>query len=104
MSTTQVLIAGAGPAGLVAAITLAMQGVSIRVIDKATASQYQGGTRGSGIQVSTLMRISCHFLCVVLQVLIICLALGAYSRSVPAGWRFARDPEARERHATKTFF
>ncbi|KAH7930838.1 hypothetical protein BV22DRAFT_1124600 [Leucogyrophana mollusca] len=46
-SPAPVLIAGAGPAGLVAALTLLRNGVSVRIIDK--ESHYRIGQRGPGI-------------------------------------------------------
>ena len=51
-STTDVLICGAGPAGLVLAIELARRGVGFRLIDKAGAPF--SGSRGKGIQPRTL--------------------------------------------------
>ncbi|KAG7445101.1 uncharacterized protein BT62DRAFT_920845 [Guyanagaster necrorhizus] len=47
-----VLIVGAGPSGLSLAIALRQNGVSVRIIDK--ASTYQVGQRGAGIQSRTL--------------------------------------------------
>ncbi|KZT64163.1 monooxygenase [Daedalea quercina L-15889] len=47
-----VLIAGAGPAGLVLALTLAQNGVNVRIIDKEPF--YRPGQRGAGIQPRTL--------------------------------------------------
>ncbi|ADD41376.1 FAD-dependent monooxygenase [Stackebrandtia nassauensis] len=49
---TEVLIAGAGPTGLVAAIELARRGVAVRVIDK--SPQPFHGSRGKGLQPRTL--------------------------------------------------
>ncbi|KAH7925920.1 hypothetical protein BV22DRAFT_1033415 [Leucogyrophana mollusca] len=46
-SPAPVLIAGAGPAGLVAALTLLRNGVSVRIIDK--EPHYRIGQRGPGI-------------------------------------------------------
>ena len=51
-STTDVLICGAGPAGLVLAIELARRGVGFRLIEKAGAPF--SGSRGKGIQPRTL--------------------------------------------------
>ena len=51
-STTQVLICGAGAAGLTLAIDLARRGVAIRLIDKLPAPF--AGSRGKGIQPRTL--------------------------------------------------
>jgi 2-polyprenyl-6-methoxyphenol hydroxylase-like FAD-dependent oxidoreductase len=50
--TADVLICGAGPAGLVLATELARRGVSFRLIDKAKTPF--GGSRGKGIQPRTL--------------------------------------------------
>ncbi|KAF8915485.1 hypothetical protein CPB85DRAFT_1293246 [Mucidula mucida] len=47
-----ILIAGAGPTGLVLAISLLKQGVPVRLIDK--DSTYRVGYKGSGIMVSFL--------------------------------------------------
>ncbi|EMD33646.1 hypothetical protein CERSUDRAFT_117754 [Gelatoporia subvermispora B] len=53
MSTTiPVLIVGAGPAGLVAALTLLKNGIPVRIIDK--AAEFHVGRRGRGIQPRTL--------------------------------------------------
>ena len=43
---------GAGPTGLAAALTLAQNGVPVRIVDKAPA--FHTTSRGSGIQVSTI--------------------------------------------------
>lgn len=51
-STTDVLICGAGPAGLVLATDLARRGVRFRLIDKASTPFI--GSRGKGIQPRTL--------------------------------------------------
>ncbi|KAF7309292.1 FAD-binding-3 domain-containing protein [Mycena indigotica] len=48
----QVLIAGAGPSGLVLALILRRSGVRVRIIDKEPA--YRPGSRGSGVQARTL--------------------------------------------------
>ncbi|KAF7309289.1 FAD-binding-3 domain-containing protein [Mycena indigotica] len=48
----QVLIAGAGPSGLVLALILRRSGVHVRIIDKEPA--YRPGSRGSGVQARTL--------------------------------------------------
>ncbi|KAJ6481862.1 monooxygenase [Mycena sanguinolenta] len=52
MSNSSVLIAGAGPAGLVLALILLKNGVSVRIIDK--EMEHRIGSRGSGIQPRTL--------------------------------------------------
>jgi len=44
----KVLVVGAGPAGLVLALSLMQNGVPVRIIDKAT--KHPIGQRGSGIQ------------------------------------------------------
>ncbi|TFY58683.1 hypothetical protein EVJ58_g6268 [Rhodofomes roseus] len=49
---TAILIAGAGPAGLVLALALAQNGVKVRIIDK--ESFYRPGQRGAGMQPRTL--------------------------------------------------
>ncbi|KAF7309298.1 FAD-binding-3 domain-containing protein [Mycena indigotica] len=48
----QVLIAGAGPSGLVLALILRRSGVHVRIIDKEPA--HRPGSRGSGVQARTL--------------------------------------------------
>lgn len=50
-----VLIVGAGPAGLIAALSLAQNGIPLRIIDK--SAEFQSGTRGPGLMVSR--KISC---------------------------------------------
>ncbi|KAI0711180.1 FAD binding domain-containing protein [Cerioporus squamosus] len=50
--TIPVLIVGAGPSGLAAALTLAQNGIPIRVIDK--AQEYHQSSRGSGLHPRTL--------------------------------------------------
>ena len=50
--TTDVLICGAGAAGLALAVDLARRGVAFRLID--AASEPFGGSRGKGIQPRTL--------------------------------------------------
>ncbi|KAA1469142.1 hypothetical protein DENSPDRAFT_848696 [Dentipellis sp. KUC8613] len=52
LSNVDVLVVGAGPTGLVTALTLAKNGVSVRIIDK--LSQYALGQRGAGIMPRTL--------------------------------------------------
>ncbi|KAJ7185366.1 FAD binding domain-containing protein [Mycena filopes] len=52
MSQPSVLIAGAGPAGLILAIVLLKNGVSVRIIDK--EPKHRIGSRGAGIQPRTL--------------------------------------------------
>ncbi|KAF7366385.1 FAD-binding-3 domain-containing protein [Mycena sanguinolenta] len=52
MSNSSVLITGAGPAGLVLALILLKNGVSVRIIDK--EMNHRIGSRGSGIQPRTL--------------------------------------------------
>ncbi|KAK7050545.1 FAD-binding-3 domain-containing protein [Favolaschia claudopus] len=52
MDKPSVLIAGAGPSGLVLAIVLLQHGVSVRIIDKQT--EYPTGSRGAGIQPRTM--------------------------------------------------
>ncbi|KII92612.1 hypothetical protein PLICRDRAFT_37389 [Plicaturopsis crispa FD-325 SS-3] len=47
-----VLVVGAGPSGLVAALNLAQNGVPVRIVDK--APKYFEGERGAGIQPRTL--------------------------------------------------
>ncbi|KAL1719974.1 FAD binding domain-containing protein [Schizophyllum commune] len=49
---TQVLVVGAGPSGLMTALCLAQNGVSVRIIEK--LSQPRVGQKGSGIQPRTL--------------------------------------------------
>ncbi|EIW84676.1 hypothetical protein CONPUDRAFT_162044 [Coniophora puteana RWD-64-598 SS2] len=51
-SSTQVLIAGAGPVGLVAALTLVQSGVSVRIIEKEHGPR--PGERGAGTYPRTL--------------------------------------------------
>lgn len=48
-ANAQVLICGAGPAGLVAALGLAKSGIAVRIIEK--ENHYQTGTRGAGLMV-----------------------------------------------------
>ncbi|OCH86653.1 monooxygenase [Obba rivulosa] len=50
--STPVLIAGAGPAGLVLALTLSKNGIPVRIIDKAPAHHI--GQRGAGIMPRTM--------------------------------------------------
>ncbi|KAJ8518264.1 hypothetical protein ONZ45_g4623 [Pleurotus djamor] len=52
MSSPAVLIVGAGPAGLVSALSLAQSGIPVRIIDK--ADSYHVGSRGFGVQPRTL--------------------------------------------------
>ncbi|THH13817.1 hypothetical protein EW146_g6442 [Bondarzewia mesenterica] len=53
MSTlSDVLIVGSGPTGLVCALTLAQNGVPVRIIEK--LSDYPAGQRGAGIMPRTL--------------------------------------------------
>ncbi|KAJ7485703.1 FAD binding domain-containing protein [Mycena latifolia] len=52
MSKPTVLIAGAGPAGLILAITLLKNGVPVRLIDK--EATHRIGSRGAGVQPRTL--------------------------------------------------
>ncbi|KAF7360584.1 hypothetical protein MVEN_00789800 [Mycena venus] len=52
MSQPSVLIAGAGPTGLILAITLLKNGVPVRLIDK--DSKHRIGSKGAGIQPRTL--------------------------------------------------
>ncbi|KAJ7248154.1 monooxygenase [Mycena haematopus] len=52
MSNPSVLIAGAGPSGLILALILLKNGVSVRIIDK--EKQHRIGSRGSGVQPRTL--------------------------------------------------
>lgn len=55
MAGTDVLIAGAGPAGLVLACDLARRGVSFRIVDANHAPpDHRSGSRGKGIQPRTL--------------------------------------------------
>jgi 2-polyprenyl-6-methoxyphenol hydroxylase-like FAD-dependent oxidoreductase len=49
---TQVLIAGAGPTGLILAIELARRGIDVRIVDK--ADRFAMGSRGDGLQPRTL--------------------------------------------------
>ncbi|KAJ7662150.1 FAD binding domain-containing protein [Mycena polygramma] len=51
-TTASVLIAGAGPSGLILALVLLKNGVSVRIIDKEL--KHRGGSRGSGVQARTL--------------------------------------------------
>ncbi|EIW78209.1 hypothetical protein CONPUDRAFT_127729 [Coniophora puteana RWD-64-598 SS2] len=51
-STIPVLISGAGPTGLAAALVLLRNGIAVRVIDKLPA--FNPGTRGPGLQPRTL--------------------------------------------------
>ncbi|OCH84203.1 monooxygenase [Obba rivulosa] len=51
-TSTPILIVGAGPAGLVLALSLLQNGVPVRIIDK--APEYHVGRRGRGIQPRTL--------------------------------------------------
>jgi hypothetical protein len=48
---SKVLIVGAGPAGLIAALSLTKNGIPVRIIDQSL--EYQSGTRGPGLQVSS---------------------------------------------------
>jgi 2-polyprenyl-6-methoxyphenol hydroxylase-like FAD-dependent oxidoreductase len=50
--TKQVLIAGAGPTGLTAAIELARRGVGVRIVEK--AEEFFIGSRGDGLQPRTM--------------------------------------------------
>ncbi|PBK76206.1 monooxygenase [Armillaria solidipes] len=50
--STTVLISGAGPSGLVTALTLVQNGISVRVIDR--ISQFQVGQRGAALSPRTL--------------------------------------------------
>ncbi|KAK7001804.1 FAD-binding-3 domain-containing protein [Favolaschia claudopus] len=52
MADPSVLIVGAGPSGLVLALVLLENGVSVRIIDKEPA--HRPGTRGAGVQPRTL--------------------------------------------------
>ncbi|TFK39698.1 FAD binding domain-containing protein [Crucibulum laeve] len=52
MSIEPILIVGAGPAGLVLALSLLQNGVAVRIIDK--AKTYRIGERGAGIMPRTL--------------------------------------------------
>ncbi|KAJ7211758.1 FAD binding domain-containing protein [Mycena pura] len=52
MANPSVLIAGAGPSGLILAIVLLQNGVSVRIIDK--EAKHRKGSRGTGIQPRTL--------------------------------------------------
>jgi 2-polyprenyl-6-methoxyphenol hydroxylase-like FAD-dependent oxidoreductase len=49
---TEVLVAGAGPTGLVLACELAVRGVGVRVIDR--SDRFYGGSRADGIQPRTM--------------------------------------------------
>src|SRR5262245_16813786 len=49
---TDVLIAGAGPAGLTLACELAVRGVDFRIVDR--ADRFFGGSRADGLQPRTL--------------------------------------------------
>ncbi|EIW82608.1 hypothetical protein CONPUDRAFT_120706 [Coniophora puteana RWD-64-598 SS2] len=51
-STTQVLIAGAGPTGLAAALVLRRNGIDVRIIEKQASTN--PGSRGSGLRPRTL--------------------------------------------------
>ncbi|RDX54609.1 monooxygenase [Lentinus brumalis] len=50
--TSSVLIIGAGPSGLAAALTLAQNGIPIRIIDKAT--EFHKSSRGGGLHPRTM--------------------------------------------------
>ncbi|KAJ6481836.1 FAD binding domain-containing protein [Mycena sanguinolenta] len=52
MSNPSVLIAGAGPSGLILALILLKNGVSVRIIDKEL--KHRGGSRGATVQARTL--------------------------------------------------
>ncbi|KAJ7662087.1 FAD binding domain-containing protein [Mycena polygramma] len=52
MTNPSVLIAGAGPSGLILALVLLKNGVSVRIIDKEL--KHRNGSRGSGIMPRTL--------------------------------------------------
>ncbi|KAJ3901823.1 FAD binding domain-containing protein [Lentinula edodes] len=52
MSTPNVLIVGAGPTGLINALTLLRNGISVRIIEK--QDSFQLGTRGCGMQPRTI--------------------------------------------------
>ncbi|THV05570.1 hypothetical protein K435DRAFT_834684 [Dendrothele bispora CBS 962.96] len=52
ISTSPVLIVGAGPSGLALALTLLRNNIPVRIIEK--QSKYQIGQRGSGIQCRTI--------------------------------------------------
>src|SRR6187455_3723389 len=55
LSETEVLIAGAGPAGLVLACDLARRGVDVRIVEaNPTPPDHRSGSRGKGIQPRTL--------------------------------------------------
>ncbi|MFI1178074.1 FAD-dependent monooxygenase [Streptomyces sp. NPDC020799] len=47
MTTTAVLIVGAGPTGLTLACTLARAGIPVRIVDK--SPEFHGGSRGKGL-------------------------------------------------------
>ncbi|CDO69064.1 hypothetical protein BN946_scf184992.g13 [Trametes cinnabarina] len=51
-ATKEILVVGAGPAGLIAALSLAKQGVTVRVIEKQTA--FHVTSRGTGTHARTL--------------------------------------------------
>lgn len=50
VSEVPVLVVGAGPSGLVAALSLLQNGIPVRIIDK--SPEHQVGTRGAGLMVS----------------------------------------------------
>ncbi|TBU59346.1 FAD binding domain-containing protein [Dichomitus squalens] len=50
--TTPILVIGGGPSGLAAALTLAQNGVPVRIIDKVTS--FHQASRGSGLQPRTM--------------------------------------------------
>ena len=55
MTDTEVLIAGAGPAGLVLACDLARRGIAFRIVESNPAPpDHRSGSRGKGIQPRTL--------------------------------------------------
>lgn len=88
-SRVPVLIVGAGPAGLIAALSLAQNGIPLRIIDK--SAEFQSGTRGPGVMVSPK-----HFNSLILSNLRTSASQLGVTRSAWCPPRFAGD-----RHPSK---